>query len=317
MNSTLLTLIVLNLMVAKSFAQVINPIWDLKHFPDPDRTYLSNQDHSMTPYRFRELYHSGKLILTFDDGPHSINTEAILDLLAIYKIQAIFFVLTSKIHESTRPLIKRIVKEGHFLASHGLHHENTNSLSKEEFKEQFKQSILHLEEILSEVDLDGYESEQKNKGFYYRFPYGSFGRHQDYHHFHALQEVSDELYGKGSNCFNFVFWDIDSLDWAVQRKVDYDPSMIVTHLWGQIFGGMAYNLNRDHSLSPITVPLSRALGGGVALFHDIHSKTVVALESFLKENSLRTHHLTFAHPWEAKDLDQRAKECVFLNSHHD
>ena len=50
--------------------------------------------------------------LTFDDGP-SKNTEKILDILKEHQAQATFFVIGSEINEETKPLLQRMMHEGH------------------------------------------------------------------------------------------------------------------------------------------------------------------------------------------------------------
>ncbi len=58
--------------------------------------------------------------LTFDDGPSSDVTPRILDILKRRNIKATFFVVNYSV--ANEKLIKRIVKEGHTLALHGLSH---------------------------------------------------------------------------------------------------------------------------------------------------------------------------------------------------
>jgi peptidoglycan/xylan/chitin deacetylase (PgdA/CDA1 family) len=55
--------------------------------------------------------------LTFDDGPDSMITPKILDILAAYKIQALFFCIGHKMEGQER-LLQRMVDEGHGLGNH-------------------------------------------------------------------------------------------------------------------------------------------------------------------------------------------------------
>ncbi len=59
--------------------------------------------------------------LTFDDGP-SYNTEKILDILIQYDAKATFFVVGSNLTEENRPILERIVKEGHAIGMHANEH---------------------------------------------------------------------------------------------------------------------------------------------------------------------------------------------------
>ncbi len=61
-----------------------------------------------------------RAFLTFDDGPSSV-TPRILDTLKEKNVKATFFVLGSMV-EARPDMVKRIYKEGHFVASHGYSH---------------------------------------------------------------------------------------------------------------------------------------------------------------------------------------------------
>lgn len=64
---------------------------------------------------------SNNIALTFDDGPDPNLTPEILDLLLQHKLKATFFVIAQKI-EGNEEIIKRIVDEGHVIASHDYNH---------------------------------------------------------------------------------------------------------------------------------------------------------------------------------------------------
>jgi peptidoglycan/xylan/chitin deacetylase (PgdA/CDA1 family) len=59
-----------------------------------------------------------RFALTFDDGPDSHATPAILDLLARHGARATFFTLASSVRRA-RAMIGRMVDEGHEVAAHG------------------------------------------------------------------------------------------------------------------------------------------------------------------------------------------------------
>ncbi|ABO49182.1 polysaccharide deacetylase [Desulforamulus reducens MI-1] len=75
---------------------------------------------SIGSYR-RGNKHSGKVALTFDDGPDPLFTAQVLDILQQYNAKASFFVVGN--HAKKHPeLIQRILAEGHSLGTHGYHH---------------------------------------------------------------------------------------------------------------------------------------------------------------------------------------------------
>lgn len=69
----------------------------------------------------RGLRQGRVLHLTFDDGPHPEHTPALLDLLAMHRARATFFVIGQ--HAERNPgVIERIVREGHTLGNHSWSH---------------------------------------------------------------------------------------------------------------------------------------------------------------------------------------------------
>ena len=61
-----------------------------------------------------------RVYLTFDDGPSS-NTSKILDILKVYDVKGTFFVV-GRLSDTTTPMYKRIVDEGHGLGMHSYTH---------------------------------------------------------------------------------------------------------------------------------------------------------------------------------------------------
>ena len=83
--------------------------------------------------------HTGKLIaITFDDGPGAY-TSTLLDELAARDVKATFFV--SGYRAASYPeTLKRMVAEGHQLASHTQNHENLNTLSASKIASEISQT---------------------------------------------------------------------------------------------------------------------------------------------------------------------------------
>lgn len=66
--------------------------------------------------------------LTFDDGPSSLTTPALLDVLAEKNTLATFFMI-GVMAQNNPDLVKRIEREGHEVASHTMYHQNLVLLS--------------------------------------------------------------------------------------------------------------------------------------------------------------------------------------------
>lgn len=66
--------------------------------------------------------------LTFDDGPSTENTAAVLDVLDQYDVKGTFFVLGSAVDNSqeTKELLKRIAYDGHAIGNHTYSHDYNN-----------------------------------------------------------------------------------------------------------------------------------------------------------------------------------------------
>lgn len=102
-----------------------------------------------------------KIYLTFDDGPHSLATPAILDVLKRHHVHATFF-LSGKNIAGREDIVRRIVNEGHSIGIHAFHHRFSLAFSKD----QTKREILQTEEILFGL------TQQRMRLF--RPPYGFF-----------------------------------------------------------------------------------------------------------------------------------------------
>ncbi len=75
------------------------------------------------------------LALTLDDGPDSIVTPQILDLLAAHGVHATFFLIGDRV-PGNEALLARMRAEGHELANHMAHDEASIGLAPAEFMHQ-------------------------------------------------------------------------------------------------------------------------------------------------------------------------------------
>lgn len=242
----------------------------LEWFQYPEDRNYTSQDVGMRPYRASSLYKTGTFTLTFDDGPHPTRTPKLLDVLKKHETKAVFFVLTSNINNDTFPIIKRMLDEGHIVASHGVTHDRAGALTKEQWKTKIKQSFLDLAKWYK---LAGHEFTKH----YYRFPYGEYGTRSDYHHINALKEVSQEL--MGNNCIHMAFWDVDTADWVPKMTSKEVASNIIAHNEGGTFIDFK-KVGANYIKNPIQIKNPPA--GGVVLQHDIHEITAEATNLFIQ-----------------------------------
>lgn len=77
----------------------------------------------------------GKLALTFDDGPDPNYTPRLLDLLNNYQAKATFFVI-GEFAEQYPDIVRRMVREGHEVATHHYRHLSNWLLTPVDVKRQ-------------------------------------------------------------------------------------------------------------------------------------------------------------------------------------
>lgn len=274
----------------------LNALAQLKQYPE-ERTYTA-QDRGMAPYLSRSLYGTGKFALTFDDGPHAQNTPRLLDLLKQHEVKVTFFVITELITDAMLPLLKRMLDEGHILASHNLIHAHSNELDEATFKSYLRRSILTLKRV---YEYAGHPW----TSIYFRYPYGQYGGATGYHHMNALREVSRELFR--DNCIQFVFWDVDTADWVKSMTAEDVFANIKAHHQG----GRYYDFKlQDGQYVKVPKTMTTPPRGGVVLQHDVHEKNIEATGLFIewaKQNGVELVTLP--------EVDEFAvqRECRFIN----
>lgn len=249
-----------------SCSKHFNAQFDLeKQFPDLNTNYDSRH-RGWNQYLTKTLHGTRKLVLTFDDGPHPTRTPRLLDILKKYGVKATFFTMGALVKQYPS-IANRIVNEGHILAGHDWKHINSNSETETVFANGLRQTVKQV------------KAHNLQREFYYRFPYGAYGRGSGgYHHLNTMKSVSQELFGE--NCINFAFWDIDTSDWVANMTSDN----IVQTLMANLNGGTAYKFRKTSSgYTKEAYKIRRPVAGGVILMHDIHKRTVDATEKFLEK----------------------------------
>ena len=128
-----------------------------------------------------------KIALTFDDGPHPVYTEELLDGLKKRKVMATFFLIGNNI-EGNEAVVKRMAEEGHLIGSHTYNHVQLNKLSESKAKEDILKGCNKI-----------YETTGVCPSFV-RPPFGEWKKNLDFY----VTMLP-------------VFWNVDSLDWKLQN----------------------------------------------------------------------------------------------------
>lgn len=128
-----------------------------------------------------------EIALTFDDGPHPVWTEKLLDGLRERGICATFFVI-GKSAEECPELIQRMLAEGNQVGNHTYSHVQLTACSEEEALEEIQKTqdiLLQTAAFLPK---------------YIRPPFGSWSE--------ELEEQTN---------LQSVLWDVDPYDWKIQN----------------------------------------------------------------------------------------------------
>jgi peptidoglycan/xylan/chitin deacetylase (PgdA/CDA1 family) len=147
-----------------------------------------------------------RIHLTFDDGPHPINTPKLLDELKQAGILATFYVVGKKLETPHgKELIARAAAEGHQIGNHTYSHHHLNELSEDEIREE----ITKTERLIGDADR-GVKT--------FRPPYGEHNTLVD----RVVQRLG----------YSPAFWNVDSGDWDSKFNngwVDHTMDLIKTH----------------------------------------------------------------------------------------
>lgn len=127
--------------------------------------------------------------LTFDDGPHEVNTPRLLEGLANREIPATFFVVGSRL-EGNEVLLEEMVAAGHQIGVHTWDHVVLANVDRAEYEFQVEATREALKQLLGEGE------------YWFRPPYGILEPH--------LQKLE-----KGP----LIIWSVDPEDWR-DRDVD-------------------------------------------------------------------------------------------------
>ncbi len=157
----------------------------------------------------------GQIALTFDDGPHPVHTEKLLDGLKARGVKATFFLMGENI-EGNEELVQRMRDEGHLIGNHSYRH---IQLTKEG-EEAVCDAVEQTEEIIAGIT--GFRPE------YLRPPYGDWN---------DSLECRLELIP--------VFWSLDSLDWRLKNT-----AQIVRKVTGNVRDG---DIILMHDIFPTSV----------------------------------------------------------------
>ncbi|MBE5947544.1 MAG: peptidoglycan N-acetylglucosamine deacetylase [Lachnospiraceae bacterium] len=151
---------------------------------------------------------SPRIALTFDDGPHSVFTEQLLDGLREKGVVATFFLLGCNI-DGNEKIVSRMQKDGHLIGNHTDSHVQLTLLNSAAASEEITSTNMKI------FNITGHMPE------YIRPPFGCWN-----------ENIATNI------DMTAVLWDIDPLDWKgkdTERIVSYichnaeDGDIILLH----------------------------------------------------------------------------------------
>ncbi len=245
--------------------------------------------------------------LTFDDGPSAKFTPKILDTLKRQKVKATFFISTHQLEKNPfgkkKKILKRMLKEGYTVASHGHDHNahdlryvngklNSKGYNDRQRAEQISKSIKLLDKFT-----DQKFSKQKHKLI--RFPYGR-GIMTNPFEIEKMRKQGRRIAGSS---------DREKLR-SYQRN---SPAMRVASSYGLSHMGWSHD-SKDASAkgvpakknSYVQQALRSLCKGGkknkIALFHDVRAV-----------NSTKSKYHTKKHPMTVMDEIIEKARCMKIN----
>jgi peptidoglycan/xylan/chitin deacetylase (PgdA/CDA1 family) len=146
--------------------------------------------------------------MTFDDGPHAQNTPRLLDMLKQRNIKATFYLVGQCVKEYPQ-LVKRMVAEGHEVASHSWSHPLLSKMGDEAVRDQLQKTHDAI------VQASGVAPKTM------RPPYGGFTERQ-------------RKWAHGEFGYKVILWDVDPLDWKVRNAANVEREILQHTVPGSI-----------------------------------------------------------------------------------
>jgi peptidoglycan/xylan/chitin deacetylase (PgdA/CDA1 family) len=166
-----------------------------------------------------------EVLLTFDDGPSTTTTPAILDILAQRRIRAVFFLVGKQVldkNKSIPSILDRIVRDGHIIANHTMFHKDLCRVPVDE----------------AVADLDGgrevIERATRLKVSWFRAPFG------------VRCDRLDEMLAERN--LSHLHWDLDPQEWR-----HGDVARTVRYVTGELSRASGRNVLLMHDIKKATV----------------------------------------------------------------
>ncbi len=156
---------------------IINPDSPLPKVPPPGMRVRYNSVHTDQMV----------LAMTFDDGPHPVNTPKLLDLMKARNIKGTFFLVGERVKMHPE-IVRRILAEGHEIANHTWTHPNLQKISDAQLRSEFQRTA------------DAIWDAAQYRPHLMRPPFGSTNK-----------RIEDLIYNEFG--YSSITWSVDPNDW--------------------------------------------------------------------------------------------------------
>ncbi len=167
---------------------------------DPDKPVKKHHKGWPTPAAGPTESGDPELVLTFDDGPNPRTTPLVLDTLAKHHLHATFFLVGEMADKpAAKPIIARMLAEGHIVANHTMTHQDLCRKDEEVGAREIDEGKAAIEKAAAPWTT-----------VWFRTPYGVRCDRVD-----ALLEARH---------LNHFHWDLDPQEWKhnnTQKAIDY------------------------------------------------------------------------------------------------
>lgn len=140
------------------------------------------------------------IAITFDDGPSAEHTPRLLDILKARGAKATFFVLGQCVANNPE-IAKRIVAEGHEIASHSWSHPQLSKMGEDNVRDQLQRTHDVVKQTTGVTMA------------LFRPPYGAFTQRQ--------HRWANSVWG-----YKIIMWDVDPLDWKYRSASHVENEII-------------------------------------------------------------------------------------------
>ncbi|MBL9017468.1 MAG: polysaccharide deacetylase family protein [Myxococcales bacterium] len=167
-----------------------------------------------------------EILFTFDDGPNPTTTPKVLDELKKHGIHAVFFMvgeMAGSENKKVPAIVKRILDEGHVLASHTMKHHDLCRLKSEEA------AAADIDDGIAAI-----EAVAKVKLAWFRAPYGV-----------RCDRLEKLLAARGLQHFH---WDLDPQEWKHN-----DAQKTTSYVTGSLARSSRRNVLLVHDIKKATV----------------------------------------------------------------